>query len=151
MFGRLTKIRRPRLRSRARRRARPARRHARTAIAEEGLPRPEPGSVRERSGATSAKARCRRCSTAVISFTLKVSPKLASRGRGTWKLDMLGAQDGPPDYAVDATIVGAAALALKGTSTKVTFAGEQTLRRDPVRRARQRLPRRASPTSSVSS
>jgi hypothetical protein len=62
-----------------------------------------------------------------VSFVLKVSPKLGVSGAGTWKMDMLGTQDGPPEYAVDATIVGAAALALKGTSTKVTFSGKQKL------------------------
>ena len=39
---------------------------------------------------------------------LKVSKSLGASGTGTWKLDMLGSQDAPSEYGVDATIVGAA-------------------------------------------
>ena len=43
-----------------------------------------------------------------ISFTMKVGKSLGVSGTGTWKLDMLGSQDAPSEYGVDATIVGAA-------------------------------------------
>ena len=62
-----------------------------------------------------------------ISFTMKVSKSLGVSGTGNWKLDMLGSQDAPSEYGVDATIVGAANIALKGTGTNVTFSGTQRM------------------------
>jgi hypothetical protein len=62
-----------------------------------------------------------------VAFTLKVDRKLGVSGTGTWKLDMLGTQEAPEQYRVDATIVGTASIALKGTSTRVTFSGKQKL------------------------
>ena len=62
-----------------------------------------------------------------VAFTLKVNKNLGVSGTGTWKLDMLGTQDAPAQYRVDATIVGTASIALKGTSTSVTFSGKQKL------------------------
>jgi hypothetical protein len=60
-----------------------------------------------------------------ISFTLKVSPKLAVGGSGTRQLNMLGAQDAPSSYGVDTSMFGTASIRLAGTSTNVTYAGLQ--------------------------
>jgi hypothetical protein len=62
-----------------------------------------------------------------VAFTLTVSKSLAVSGTGTWKLDMLGSEDAPSEYGVDATIVGAATIALKGTGTNVRFSGTQRM------------------------
>lgn len=62
-----------------------------------------------------------------VAFTLKVTKRLGVSGTGTWKLDMLGSQDAPSEYGVDATIVGAATIALDGTGANVTFSGTQRM------------------------
>ena len=63
-----------------------------------------------------------------VSFTLKVNKSLGVAGTGSWKVDMIGAQtESSTQYAVDATIVGTASIALKGTSTNVTYSGKQKL------------------------
>jgi hypothetical protein len=60
-----------------------------------------------------------------ISFTLKVSPKLAVGGSGTRQLNMLGAQDAPSSYGVDTSMFGTASIRMTGTPTNVTYAGLQ--------------------------
>lgn len=60
-----------------------------------------------------------------IAFTMKVSPSLAVSGSGTWRMNMLGSQDAPSDYAVDSTMMGTAAVTFGGPSTAPTFAGTQ--------------------------
>jgi hypothetical protein len=60
-----------------------------------------------------------------VSFILKVSPKLAVSGSGTWEMTMLGSQDAPSDYAVDSTMKGTAAIRLAGPATAPTFGGTQ--------------------------
>jgi hypothetical protein len=65
-----------------------------------------------------------------VAFTLKVSPKLAVSGSGSWKLDMLGVQDAPSDYGVDTTTVGTAAIGLSGTATNVGLSGMQHIERE---------------------
>ncbi len=60
-----------------------------------------------------------------IAFTVKVAPSLAAKGSGSWRLDMLGSQDGPSDSAVDSSMQGRAAITLTGSGTKLTFRGTQ--------------------------
>jgi hypothetical protein len=63
-----------------------------------------------------------------ITFTMKVSKKLAVAGSGTWRMNMLGSEDAPSSYAVDSTLMGTAAISFGGTSTAPTFAGKQKVR-----------------------
>jgi hypothetical protein len=60
-----------------------------------------------------------------IRFKLTVSNKLKASGTGTWKMNMLGSEDGPSQSAVDSSLVGSAAVRLAGGATNVTFAGAQ--------------------------
>jgi hypothetical protein len=60
-----------------------------------------------------------------VVFTLKVSPKLAVSGSGTWRMSMLGSADGPSEWAVDSTMNGAASIRLGGPATAPTFSGTQ--------------------------
>lgn len=62
-----------------------------------------------------------------VTFRLKVSEKFVVSGAGSWTQTMFGTQDAPSQYGVGAMITGNAAITLKGTSTKVTFSGKQTL------------------------
>ena len=58
-----------------------------------------------------------------IAFTLRVDRSLRVSGGGTWKLNMLGSQDGPSSSAVDSTMQGTAAITFAGTGAAVTFTG----------------------------
>jgi hypothetical protein len=60
-----------------------------------------------------------------VAFTLKVSKNLGVSGGGTWRMSMLGSEDGPSEYAVDSTMNGTAAIRLGGRSTGPTFSGTQ--------------------------
>ena len=60
-----------------------------------------------------------------IAFTLKVAPSLAAKGSGTWRLDMLGSEDAMSNEAVDSTMQGRAAIALRGSGSRIRFAGLQ--------------------------
>jgi len=60
-----------------------------------------------------------------IAFTIKVDRKLRVSGGGTWKLNMLGSEDAPSEYAVDSTMRGTASIRLTGVATNVAFSGTQ--------------------------
>jgi hypothetical protein len=62
-----------------------------------------------------------------VTFVVKVNNKLGVSGAGSWRQTMFGTQDAPAQYGVGAMITGTGAIALKGTSTKVTFFGKQKL------------------------
>jgi hypothetical protein len=65
-----------------------------------------------------------------FAFSLTVSKKLAVAGRGNWTLTMVGSEDAPASYAVNSNTVGSAAVAIKGTSTNVIYAGTQHIERE---------------------
>jgi hypothetical protein len=65
-----------------------------------------------------------------FTFSLTVSKKLAVSGRGHWALTMVGSEDAPARYAVNSNTVGSAAVAIKGTSTNVIYAGKQHIERE---------------------
>jgi hypothetical protein len=65
-----------------------------------------------------------------FAFSLMVSKKLAVSGRGNWTLTMVGSEDAPASYAVNSNTVGSAAVAIKGTSTNVIYAGTQHIERE---------------------
>ena len=60
-----------------------------------------------------------------IAFTLRVDRGLRVSGTGTWRLNMLGSQDGPSDSAVDSTMQGTAAIRFAGTGAVPSFTGNQ--------------------------
>jgi len=62
-----------------------------------------------------------------VTFTLKISKTLRASGSGTWRMNMLGSEDGPSDYAVDSTMNGTAPIRLAGSSTTPTFSGTQQI------------------------
>jgi hypothetical protein len=63
-----------------------------------------------------------------VTFTLRVDKKLHVSGGGTWKMRMLGSEDGPSETAVDSSMQGSAAIRLAGASTGPTFSGVQQVR-----------------------
>lgn len=74
-----------------------------------------------------------------ISFRLRVAADRRVSGSGTWKLTMLGSSDGPSSDAVDSTMTGSAAVALRGSATAVTFSGLQRVTGE-IRMAGRRRP-----------
>jgi hypothetical protein len=60
-----------------------------------------------------------------VTFTLKVAKNLSVGGSGTWRMNMLGSEDAPSEYAVDSTMNGAAVIRFGGPATGPTFSGTQ--------------------------
>ena len=66
-------------------------------------------------------------STGRITFVLKVNKAFGVSGTGTWRQTMVGTQDAPSEYAVNARIWGTAPITFSGTSINVKYKGKASI------------------------